>query len=496
MDPLLQAQRSYSLDGNLEAGRRFSCSSQNETIQIARTPRLSVHSLHMEGAASPCLEDDHDKGKTLPPRNPLSSPARIGSLGLAITVLATALLMASITFLSFLWWSSNTGLVWRLIMLNDWATRSVTLTSLVIRLAVSTQATLAVSMLAALVLERTRRGVLLRNFVALSIMRYVNTGPLTSMPYLFEGNDSFGGLPLLALALVLTLTTTLSHFTSTILLSDINRGQVIGFTSEQTMPIGFDWSTQEQTLGPTQAYNPNGASNYWSTTPLLFPPFAEYAGPTNSQKHIADTGSVLRALLPLPSDTSRLSVHNYTGTAMTWDARVACFAPIFSNLSLQNTINYQQTISGSVLPSASIPELLYDTTNDAPFNCTILPPPDYENHPGENAIMMCSMTYEGGLISALNPYDNSSLHHDGISVLYNDTFAITSVPGNSWLIFNYSGSSWGSYNPSYVPGPPLKMEWSATKGDVWSDINVTLYSDDDTLMGESLISSTICYDAL
>lgn len=491
MDPPLQAQRSYSLDGNFEAGRRFSYSSQNETIQIARTPRLAVHSLHMEGAASPCLENDHDKGKTLPPRNPLSFPARIGSLGLIITVLATALLMASVAFLSFLWWSSNAGLVWRLIMLNDWATRSVTLTSLVIRFAVSTQATLAVSMLAALVLERTRRGVLLRNSVALSIMRYVNTGPLTSMPYLFEGNDGFRGLPLLALALVLTLTTTLSQFTSTILLSDISRGQVIGFSSEQTMPIGFDWSVKGQ------AQDPNGALNFWSTTPSLFPPFAEYAGPANSQKHIADTGSTLRALFPLPSDTSRLSIRNYTGTAMTWDARVACFAPIFSDLSFQNTIGYQQVISGSVLPRGSIPELEYDTTNGAPFNCTILAPPGYGSgsHFGENAIVMCSMGSEGGLISALNPYDNSSLRHDGLLVLYNETFNLTSSPGNSWLIFNYSGSSWAAFNAGYTPGPP-KTEWSATEGDVWSDIDVKLYFDDGTSMGEILISSTICYDAL
>ena len=493
MDPPLQAQRSDSLDDNFEAGRRFSFSSQNETLHIARTPRLAVHSLHMEGAASPCLEDDRDKGKTLPPRNPLSFPARIGSLGLVIIVLATALLMASIAFLSFLWWSSNTGLVWRLIVLNDWATRSVTLTSLVIRFAVSTQATLAVSMLAALVLERTRRGVLLRNSVALSIMRYVNTGPLTSMPYLFEGNDSFRGLPLLALALVLTLTTTLSHFTSTILLSDINRGQVIGFASEQTMPIGVNGSTEGQTQEPTQVDNPNGASNFWATTPLLFPPFAEYAGPANSQKHIADTGGILRALLPLPSDTSRLSVCNYTGTAMTWDARVACFAPTFSDLSLQNTINYQQVISGSVLPSRSIPELVYGT---APFNCTMLLPPGYTTHHGENAIMMCSMKSGGGLISALNPYDNSSLRHDGGAVVYNDTFDLPSEPGNSWLVFNYSGSSWGSYNLGAMPEPPLKMEWSAIEGDVWSDISMKLYYDDGTLMAENLISSTICFDAL
>jgi hypothetical protein len=205
------------------------------------------------------------------------------------------------------------------------------------------------------------------------MMRYVNTGPLTSIPWLFKGNDGFRGLPLLALALVLTLTTTISQFTSTILLSDLNRGQVIGFAGEHKIPTGFNLSTYK--------LNPNGPSNYWSTSPALFPTFAEYAEyaePASSQRHVADTGRTLRALLPLPSDTSRFSVHNYTGTALTWDARVACFAPLFSDLSLQNTINYQQAIAGSVLPNGSIPELIYDTINGLPFNCTILPLADSE----------------------------------------------------------------------------------------------------------------------
>ena len=107
---------------------------------------------------------------------------------------------------------------------------------------------------------------------------------------------------------------------------------------------------------------------------------------------------------------------------------------------------------------------------------------------------MCKIIQsESGLISTLNPFDNSSLSHEGLFVLYNETVNLTSIPGNSWLIFNYSGSSWVDDD---ADDTPKTTEWSATEGDVWSDINVELRSEEGTSMGEILISSIIYYDAL
>lgn len=81
-------------------------------------------------------------------------------------------------------------------------------------------------MLAAIQLEKGR--VAFHNAAALSIARYKNSGPAISLPIFFDSFAvrRFGIIP--AVALLLACTTLVLQFTSTILLGDIQLGQVLG----------------------------------------------------------------------------------------------------------------------------------------------------------------------------------------------------------------------------------------------------------------------------
>jgi len=79
-----------------------------------------------------------------------------------VTLLVTVILiLAAISFLTFLWYSNFNNHIWHLIMVRGWATRAISITALVLRTSVDLQACIAAAMLAALKLEYG--GVLLKH---------------------------------------------------------------------------------------------------------------------------------------------------------------------------------------------------------------------------------------------------------------------------------------------------------------------------------------------
>lgn len=94
---------------------------------------------------------------------------RLGWQSIVILISTALTALAVIGFLAFLWFASLDNGVWHRIMVDGWATRSVSIATLVLRSAVDLQAGVAAAMLAALVLESS--SVRLRDAARISTMR-------------------------------------------------------------------------------------------------------------------------------------------------------------------------------------------------------------------------------------------------------------------------------------------------------------------------------------
>lgn len=148
-------------------------------------------------------------------------------------------------FLAFLWLghgsapeAADATRAWRQIALHDWTTRSITLSSGALRLAVSLQTTVCTSMVAALFLENWHARV--SQVAWLSVMRSINDGPLSLVQKtLLSPPKSLSGilrrvefwLLLLMVAVTLAL-----QFSSTILISDLVDFGVVGDANGTEIP--------------------------------------------------------------------------------------------------------------------------------------------------------------------------------------------------------------------------------------------------------------------
>lgn len=223
---------------------------------------------------------------------------RLGLLSMAILATGTLIILASLGFLSFLWFGNHKNRTWQYIACDSWMTRAVSLTALACRTAISMQAVISTSMLAGLALER--RSVLTTQLASISAMRNVNTGPFylawLTCKALLKMDRPWKQLFLPLTLVLLVITTVLSQFTSTALLSDLSLSPVLGLPTLTTLSSHFIYNTTDE-FGPLHQTT-RGSS--WLRLPWFYPAFAEYAEPgTNQDSAVIDSGPVLRAFLPL-----------------------------------------------------------------------------------------------------------------------------------------------------------------------------------------------------
>ncbi|KAK6495582.1 Mitochondrial outer membrane protein iml2 [Arthrobotrys musiformis] len=298
---------------------------------------------------------------------------RVGFVTTFITCVSFAVLIACVVFLSWLWYSNIDNSTWHRIMINEWATRAVSLTSTVLRWAVATQTALGLAMLAAVSLERF--DVPLANVASVSLMR-VNGGEL--VPTLLDvcwPLSRFGPpgvifrtvLPILSLLA----TATLVQFTSTALLSDLHTDAIPGFPMHSNISIDWFWD------GIRYRYIPPASSEViWAgNTPAFWPAFAELSGAPFKHEGVVDTGMNVRAFLPYSAAEARQSLHTYKGKAFLIDSRVTCQRPVLDDLVIYTTSpdgvwggTQQPALSGTVSPSVDTPRL---NASDHPiaFDC-------------------------------------------------------------------------------------------------------------------------------
>lgn len=286
---------------------------------------------------------------------PFSAFEKLGWLAFLILTLGFVAIFASVGFLLFLWLAGSSNKTWSAIAVHNWFTRAVSLSALVLRSAASLQAATATSMLAAIAIERTQ--VLLVQLASISTMRNASSGPYWFtwlMLKAFRSNPSRLRQSLVPLlAILLTLTTLLLQFTSTVLLSDLLPTVIPGSVQANTIATNFQYD-----LNNTIPITYRGT--VWNRQPPFHPLFAEYhEPPTTAENGISDTGLTLRAFMPVRDQISRSLLRNYTGRATVVNTQVRCQIPpttrvyayyTFGLLGLATFLNGTDDVVATVIP--------------------------------------------------------------------------------------------------------------------------------------------------
>jgi len=254
----------------------------------------------------------------------------VGVARLYILSLSAVALAAATTILALLWAGAaiatsedDPGQVWKDVVSRGWAPITVTLCAAAIRTAVSLQAGVAMSMIAAVVIEQYPHRVRLDDSAFLSIVRAISIQPANM--FFSRGRGILKSLGFVGsfLVAVMSITMLASAFTSSVLLSDFGNIVILGPSSKGVMGYGGD----------------SAASNVdvWRSNPVQYPRFAELTKSFGNRlvgDHLDDTGFVLRAPVPMTKSDQRQTLRKYEGPAVVFDDRVICVAP--RNITLQS----------------------------------------------------------------------------------------------------------------------------------------------------------------
>lgn len=256
---------------------------------------------------------------------------RVGRVNVLVLIGGSVLLAGCFAFLLFLWFANSDDEVWRRIVLANWMTRSITLTGVLIRLVVTTQAALCTSMLAALALRKS--SILIPDAVGVCVMQFKNTGPASLVPPLYHSVRKGRGAVTAFFVLFVLMTTTVLQFTSTVLLSDVTIG-IVSSTKKQ-QDIGYDFFRNNSFAFAVETVQLQ--PGYWATAPAGYPKFAEYIEAYPMVNGVHDTGTVMRAFIPIYPQLQRELLKSYTGMATVYDTRVVCMRPMVSDLNMTMT---------------------------------------------------------------------------------------------------------------------------------------------------------------
>ncbi|KAJ9144681.1 hypothetical protein NKR23_g5749 [Pleurostoma richardsiae] len=375
----------------------------------------------------------------------------LGLLGLATVLGGTVTILAVMAFITFLWTGEGEAggesapALWRWIMLQQFITQAITLSTVLMRIAITAQASIYTSMVAAVMLEK--HGVPLSRVAEVSVIRSSNDGPFRLAWLLLKSARKSAIQSILIVVLLLTAVAT--QFSSTILVSDLDFSDLVDDPGNETLPV---YMTRE-------VISLNHQVNNWLGRPTAYVPFGEVqsaadTSPTSSG--LSDTGVMRRVFLPV-SQAQRSTLRRYVGNAFGFSSRFVCMRPsmdavltgnvlppftayIAFYLSISGNISYEQTFAdaGMNLP-ANCPR---GSCFPRSFNCS-LPQFQYPETQARQgfAVGMCLMDGDSVASSAAN----STLSDEPIPnyaevFLYfrtNGTYDLWSGPNSTYLSGNF-----------------------------------------------------------
>ncbi|KAF2496431.1 hypothetical protein BU16DRAFT_561246 [Lophium mytilinum] len=335
---------------------------------------------------------------------------------LVLTLFATTITMIACTaFISFFWFDDASNSIWKLIVINEWLTRSISISTLVLRTAVDMQASIGAAIIAALMIESSH-GIPHSEVAVIAPMKSGAATPWALCKSVIFPVIGFRNVirasvissHVALLLLVLLTTTSLLQFSSTALLSDLHLGPLPNFAMNRSALNGFKYTCpgqQDSFAGCTTfgklSYNVIPRGSIWSTNPPFYPTFAEYSelpplGPTGRR----DTGVLLRSMLPLADAQSRQTLRNYTGKAIVLDSRVVCQAPTVSNLFWSE--GYNSNITGTISANPDVSMVMTNNRADeAGFIC-------YFGGPGQYSICQLGCPSPKYLPTLLSQFSNET----------------------------------------------------------------------------------------
>ncbi|RFU23607.1 hypothetical protein B7463_g12729, partial [Scytalidium lignicola] len=300
-------------------------------------------------------ENNRDEVPTNVIRNP-SLARKFGKMAIGILVCGMMLILGAVGFLCFFWFANSKNSFWNSIILRDWLVKAVTISSEVIKQAVTFQLGVAGAILAALSLERFQ--VPLSQLASISIMRAGGgSGQLLFLSrkrfhrHFFNSNEVGMSTPVLMATIILGLIQVIS----VVLVSDIGLSSIPGKSNSTELNIGFTYYNTEHSSVPQTEILTRGTT--WSRKPPFYPMFAEYSEPPFVLDGVDDTGLTLRAFLPFPTAQDRQTIRTYAGRTTVLDARVTCQVPILSSETIQVPDTETIVLEGSFQASRATPRL-------------------------------------------------------------------------------------------------------------------------------------------
>ncbi len=387
-------------------------------------------------------------------------PRRLGLWSVSVLIAGTILILGVVGFLIFLWSDPRENTVWRRIVIASWMTRSITLSGLAIRGAVSAQAAVMTSMLAAIALSRAE--VLLPDLAAVSITRYAASGPQNLLLSLSGAFYRRKGITVWLLAAILSVTTASLQFTSTILLSDLSVRMIHDIPVTALVNAAWNSSVfRDFDFAP-------GTSSLLLRNPTIYPTFAEYRENPYYDNYIYDTGPSFRGLLPIQATTSRGVLRNYSGPATVLDTRTICVKPQvlgYPNISFidmpSSLGNIYIGVRGVIglAPEMKANQYIRDQAWTGFFNCTV-PLPVYDSIVDHVDDDYNTYAAEEEWPVAICPIETLG---DKPVKLPLGIFSYTTNYWSTYLVLNSTGS-YGSWQYALV-GKRQNMTLHATSGD-------------------------------
>ncbi|KAM7197913.1 hypothetical protein V8F20_006361 [Naviculisporaceae sp. PSN 640] len=266
----------------------------------------------------------------------------IGRLNITTLTIGLVLCLGVVAYIAFLWLSSpacgvsEPGEVWKAIALSNNFGISITISSVIVRLAMALQLGVAFSVVGALVLENGVAPIQSVPFIL--TMRGSGKVSVVELAQLVSQTSGTNDL-LNLITVVLVLTTALSQFTSTLLLTDLGTSPFLNKT--QTALVNYGLKETSPDVGDLEGYQAASDDvDFWSSGATEYPVFAEYSEPRPPQDNQStqDTGLTLRAFPPFKTTAERASLYRWDGLTAAFDTRVTCLTPrVKANLSIDAT---------------------------------------------------------------------------------------------------------------------------------------------------------------
>jgi hypothetical protein len=360
------------------------------------------------------------------PQRPRRFWEKLGFYNIAVLFLGTIAILIALAFLFFIWGAATHArhrafsLLWYDIVDQRWATRVVTLCSVLIRVATAAQLGVFAAILAALILEHV--GVATENLPLVSMIRCLNSGPHSLALSVYDSIFSRALFPYSLLIVLAIMNAFALQFTSTILLTDFRLTSIVLESTSVDIAFGLDRNISSKTK---DFPNPFGGIDYWKTTPYSYRRFAEYSENGSQGNNYVDTGKTARGFPPQRDDNDRASLREYNGPMTVVDARVVCVRPTVSKLTYGGA--FYGSVNGTFDWKDTHPDLIsaaaYEQIGKR-MNCSI-PFSDYYSSSSYWSISLCSVgtgvaRLAGGITS-----DNDDIDlpdgHTGAHLLLNVT---------------------------------------------------------------------------